>query len=286
MEAPSSALRKNALGYAGDSSVQLFLPSGRTLELSGGTLSAQEQFRVVSVSAVYAGKLSASRVTGSRAPGDLNLGSLRLGSLPVSPQVRIYDAVQSSRAVELSLDSLGEDPIPANRIAVYHCDSSGTVDFIQLENYTGDAYRYGKLFAASVNRDDGDTEEVLYRTVQVENGDGTVEWVWNRDMESRVCGGAVIGVQEQEGMPVALDVVSLKKVGTAGRADFFQKEEQWYVTVGSQIYPVSGEVQGLYGKDNWFTQEADRLETIRAYSDRLTLYVDPIGHKVRVIVAE
>ena len=37
-------------------------------------------------------------------------------------------------------------------------------------------------------------------------------------------------------------------------------------------------------KENWLT-DANRLDAIQTYSDSFTLYADPIGQQVRIIVA-
>ena len=76
--------------------------------------------------------------------------------------------------------------------------------------------------------------------------------------------------------------------------NFFQSEGDWYVTAGGVNYKVAGDVK-CYAKlgtswnddSGWFTQEdlSERLGAMRAFSDTLTVYIDPVGNQVRVITA-
>jgi len=79
-------------------------------------------------------------------------------------------------------------------------------------------------------------------------------------------------------------VVELTAVSGVRRTDFFEADGVWYVSAGGSVYPVSPEVEGyIAATGSWFTQTEDRLAAIRAYSDNLTIHLDPIGHRVRII---
>ena len=67
--------------------------------------------------------------------------------------------------------------------------------------------------------------------------------------------------------------------------DFFTAEGTLYVNAGGRVYQVSGGVQcyNNYTK-SWFTGE-DALDQARAFADTLTVYLDPVGEMVRVVVA-
>ena len=71
-------------------------------------------------------------------------------------------------------------------------------------------------------------------------------------------------------------------------SDFFQTETGTYITVQGKTYQVSDKVECYKSATKtWFTQESGqaRLNACKAFSSDLTIYVDPIGSKVRVVSA-
>ena len=100
-------------------------------------------------------------------------------------------------------------------------------------------------------------------------------------------GGVAAGARTIEGVPVAADVVMLTKISGVRRSDFFRQDGVWYVKAGGASYEVAARVEGyIKATGAWFTQPEDkRLEAIRAFSDDMTVCIDPVGQKVRVIIA-
>ena len=77
-------------------------------------------------------------------------------------------------------------------------------------------------------------------------------------------------------------------------SDFFDSQGEPYIRVGAHTYRVSDGVECYYNrtgnpvsKDNWLTggSGTDRFNSIKTYYDTFSIYVDPVGQQVRVIVA-
>lgn len=101
--------------------------------------------------------------------------------------------------------------------------------------------------------------------------------------------GVVVG-KDRKGSNTIKEVVKLTAVKAEG-SDFFESQGETYVTVKGQTYRISSGVECYYNrtgnkvaKENWLT-DANRLDAIQTYSDSFTLYADPIGQQVRIIVA-
>lgn len=283
MAEASGQTRSNAIGVVVDAkTAEMFLPNGGTIKLtSEKELTNTDQ--VVNLSSSSKGKLNASRLSGS-ASGAFQPDKLTLGDHKVSPGVRIYEQVSGGAQVELSLGSLGASSIPANKIAAVHTNSSGAVDVIVLDSVTGDAYTYGKL-KEDTQSGGGVTGSFTNRTVAVENGTGGLSaLVTGAAVKDGGFGGVVSGRDKTK----AVSVISLTEIKNVRPSDFFQTETGTYVTVQGKTYQVSDKVECYKSATKtWFTQESAeaRLNACKAFSSDLTIYVDPIGSKVRVVSA-
>ena len=85
-------------------------------------------------------------------------------------------------------------------------------------------------------------------------------------------------------------IVQLTEIKNVKPSDFFESEGAPHVTVGGRTYRVAGDVECCHEQGStrfdlyWLTGTgAERLTAIKAYSDDLTIYVDPVGNQVRVI---
>ncbi len=98
--------------------------------------------------------------------------------------------------------------------------------------------------------------------------------------------GVARGTGDSEGMGKAAAVTTLTRIENVSPRDFFQNGGIDYVNAGGKTYQISAEVE-CYRPDSkdWFTQEtgAARLSAVKAFSSNLTIYVDPVGSKVRII---
>ena len=82
------------------------------------------------------------------------------------------------------------------------------------------------------------------------------------------------------GSKVAANVFMLDEVTGVKRSDFFQDGGKWYVNARGTVYLVSSKVEGyIRNTGSWISS----LDDIRAYSNDMTLYIDPVGHRVRII---
>jgi len=283
MAAPGQALSSTAIGLADASGVWIDLPDGSQIELQG-SVAERHQNRVVAVSAEKGGKLTTRSIGNSAVPGAFRIADMTLGQYKVSAAVRVYEQTGSSAMVPVSLHTLECSEIPKEKIAAYHLGASGLVELLVLDAVTGDTYTYGILEAGSAEHSLGGLS-ASNTTVRVKTGAAASPTaIAAQSFRDGAFGGMAVGTREIGGVKVAADVVELTAVSGVRRTDFFEADGVWYVSAGGFVYPVSPEVEGyITATGNWFTQTEDRLAAIRAYSDNLTIHLDPIGHRVRII---
>ena len=110
--------------------------------------------------------------------------------------------------------------------------------------------------------------------------------------------GEMVGMSvkyNSEGKAIVGPTVKLTAVEKVKASDFFERDGVYYVSKNGRTYQVAEDVECLQDRggdrrnqDIWFNQATgvDRLKSCLAYSDNLTLYVDPIGQQVRIISAK
>ncbi len=302
MASPNSKVRSNAVGVTDGSKVELFLPNGQTKELKG-TPSNTDLTGLVTVSANKT-NLSVSRLSSSRAPGDYQVSDARLGDLRVASDVRVYERANNNAMAEVKVDELPAAPIPADKIASYRQNSSGIVDFIVLEAVTGNAYEYGMMVSTTITETDREDEDnnplpdLTTTTWELTRRDGEeIPFVPSVGYSGK--SGDMVGViagnpkGNGEGKTLAA-IIKLTEVKNVKSSDFFTSQDGQYVTTGGQTYRVASDVECCHSDGgsrptsvSWLTGETgeERLNAIRAYSDDLTIYVDPVGRQVRIIKA-
>ena len=281
-------IRSTAIGVVSGGSVSIYLPNGSTMSLGSVSGSVPEGQPVI----VSAGKETfyVSSLGDRGAPGDLNLNRMTLGSYTVSPGVRVYEKVSSGATVALDWGDLAMESIPADRIISYHVNSTNLVDYIVFNDVTGDAYIYGMMVGVTSGGegDRGEQSWVLRR------GSGDVEFSPTAGYRGGT--GDMVGVvlsQDRNGNNMIKDIIELTEVRNAKGSDFFESEGGQYVTVSGRTYRIADNVECFYNrtgykgsKDNWLTGSGkDRLASIQSYSNRFTLYLDPVGQQVRIIAA-
>lgn len=285
MAKAGGSAQSNAVGIASKDGVEVFLPAGGTLSLKGAVSMAggEPDNRLVNVGSLNADGISVYALTnGSGQRFDVK--GMKLGSRTVAPNVRIYERVENGVEVAVSLRNLGVSDIPSNKIAGFHTNTSGVVDFIVLDQVTGDAYIYGK---AKVEQDEGST----MRTVSVENGTSSIlkapSGVVIKD--NAFVGAVKEQVNLSEEMEMIISVVELKAIQNVAPTAFFEEDGNQFVTVGGRTYSVSDRVECYKSDtDSWFSEDSGeaRLAACKAFSSNLTIYIDPIGEKVRVVEAK
>ena len=312
MAAPSGATRSTAIGMVSQGKAEVFLPNGGTLTLKGEVPNADKLAdRLVTISSGTKGKISASNLPDKTTSAAFNVDAMKLGGYTVTAGVKVYEQVSDGTMTRVSLSDLSHREIPGSRIATYHLNSSNMVDYIVLKDVTGDAYEYGMIVA-----DTSTTTENI--PVVDENGNPVLDVEGNPQYRTEtkttkswklVRGSGIITFSQNAGyigkngefVGVAVGskgsirgVETLITVKNVSPTDFFESQGQTYVTVGGKTYPVADDVEcyrnvgaSKYSEDNWFKQSTgqERLDACKAYSRDLTIYVDPIGEKVRVVAA-
>lgn len=284
--------RSTAVGRVVDSGkVEMFLPNGGTKVLSG-TFSDQEvaadQLGVIS--SHRKGAIEVRHLPQTGAPGTFDIRARKLGGLTVASGVRVFEQVFGNTVMPISMSELDLDTIPASQIAAYHTNSSGVVDFVVLDKVTGNTYTYGLLIKEEVEGSFGG-QTYTNRTVTLENGTGGLEKLLTAFVfEDNTFGGVVkSSAPADNGMSKAAAIVSLKEIKGVKPGDFFVSEGRTYVRAGGQVYQVADDVQCYKNAvKSWFQNEsgADRLAACKAFSNDLSVHIDPVGQRVRVVVAK
>ena len=275
---PSVSAGANAIGIANKDSVDIFLPNGATLTL-GSSISGNDitSGSLVSVTGCDTkGRLNVYSITNQHAPGSLDPVSMTLGPLKLSAGLRVFDQVRRSITVPVDLHALRE-VIPAEKIKAYHTNTSGYVDCIVLDNYTGDAYSYGICWTT--------TDEIGERYLSFENGVdagfNNIQTPWSAT--NGQFSAVAIG---NDGMPKS--IIELKPLEDISPSDFFEYQGSTYLYHKGTNYLVSDHVV-CYKQANklWFTNEtgASRLAACKAFSDDLSAYYDPFSRQIRIVTA-
>lgn len=277
---PSSKRQANAIALVNGGTVEVFLPNGSTLALQGD-LADGEKFtgQLVNVSSsTRKDSVKVSTLSDKKSHGDFDVAAMSIGSHSVSGSVRIYDRVKDAPLTKLSLDDLPAT-IPSNQISVCHVNSSGYVDFLVLENVTGNGYHYGMC--------DLQQSESGDRALTLNNGlsNGITNILSNFGFDDNQFAGVALGTNGKVN-----SLVSLSKVEhTASPSDFFERQGKTYVTVKGTVYSVADEVV-CYKESSrtWFTQDTGsaRLAACKAFSSELVLYCDPFVNQVRIVAAK
>lgn len=303
MEPTTSKVRSTAIGMATSGGAEIFLPGGGTLTLTGEVSNASnvaDQLAVISSGTK--GKISASKLSTRTAPGDFNVDGMTLGNYTVTAGVRLYEQVSGGAMVAVDLSHLDMGSVSANKIAAYHLNSSNMVDYLVLDSVTGDAYTYGMMVVKSVttpaeDKDGNKVPESTTRSWTLYRGGGEpIEFSSQSGYSGR--NGTFAGVvpgKNRENDNTIRSIIELTEVKNVSPSDFFESQGVQYVNAGGRTYRVADDVlcyrsgtgTSRYSEDNWFKQETAqaRLDACKAFSSDLSVYVDPIGGKVRVVTA-
>ena len=292
MAKASGNTRSTAIGMVSGGGVDLFLPNGGTLTLTGTVDNASKLTdQLVNISSSAKGKISVSRLSAKSASSDFQVAEMTLGSYKVAAGVRMYEQVSGGAMVPIEMSQLGLDRVPANKIAAYHLNSSGMVDYLVLDSVTGDAYEYGMML---VTTSSGEDETV--RQWSLHRGGAGIDFAAQVAYSGKngSFAGVVPGVNVNGDTSIRA-TVELTEIENVSPSDFFTSQGVTYVTAGGKTYRVADDVECCRASGNsrrpedttWFTQETGeaRLSACKAFSSDLTIYVDPVGQRVRVVEA-
>lgn len=237
-----------ALGVLVGNSFQL-LGCDVTLKLSGRIPTDADKEDIFSAHSNQRGTLSLSKA-GTSVRAQFDAAKLSLGGMRVSSSVRVYERTISG----LLARSLSElpDSVTATQ---YHRDSSGAVDLIILEGYSGDGLNYGRIDVL-----------VGYQIVQTSPGgtsaDGSAskaKWVLQTVQQMVFTGkdgsqtypgsghyngpgyGAIV---EYDG---TFSISYLQAVKNVSSSAFYTRDGVTYVRTNSGVYQVDEEVQCFNG---------------------------------------
>ena len=279
---PSSLSAVN-IGYVANAT-----SGGATIELlSGITVSgrlerddADYEGLLVRVTSSEAGYVTLSELSDLPVTSALDLTDDTLGDYGLAGDVRIFECVGSSEATEIKLGDILVDSVSASSIRYYTADSSGNVNFLLLDNVTGDVFTYGFLEIGTSTSKSGSLT-VTNNALTVRNSNGTTDTVIGY---KGLANDAVVGIASTSSGTLT-GYATLTRVTGVSRYDFEKDADgNLYVLVGDDLIPIWDDVQVYYNKtDTWVT-----LEKARAYSNNLTVYYDKnldTGAKVRVMIA-
>jgi len=275
----SSELGSTMLGIADAAGVTVPLANGESLRLAGA-VDEKYQGRMVRVSAGNESNLTVTTAYPKTGAAVLDISRLLLGERRITPDLRVYESFDGAIGNELTLEELPKDGIPADRIVGWYENANGDVIRLVVEDFTGDGYTYGMLRRSSVS---GSFEGMGFdnSAVSVRNGNGELTLIYPSAISEGTFGGVASGGRLVSGSRTASNVVSLTAIHHVGRADFYLDGGVWYIRAEGKVYPVAHEVHGyIRATKKWFSQDP---EAIRAYSDNMTVYIDPMGGKVRII---
>jgi hypothetical protein len=106
--------------------------------------------------------------------------------------------------------------------------------------------------------------------------------------------GVVTGLSSDGTSATAKAIIQLTEIKNVKPSDFFDNQGVTYVNANGRSYRVADDVLCYRNTDadrtsvsNWFSQTTgtERLNACKAFSENLTIYVDPIGEKVRIVAA-
>lgn len=227
---------------------------------------------LVKVTQTTYGELIITRARNST-KNDWDLTTGTLGSYDLAPGVQIYDCVNKTTALELTLDEILVDSVAASQILYYHLNGDSQVDILLLNDVTGNCYTYGYVVTSTVS---GSNSGMTYtnNVWAVENSDGISQYLTS-NVDTTMKGELAGLVASYENTTEA--VVYLSSTGEISRDSFTDTSY-----VGG--FPIAEDVQ-VYSE---ITESWVSLDYALATSSTLEAFYDreiSEGGQIRVIVA-
>lgn len=280
----SSQAGSTAVGVWNGGTVSVPLADDKELTFTASSTIPAGQ--LVTVSAYSRREASISRITSRTIPGAFDVKAMTLGEYAVAANVRVYERFGTSGpAIAVDLSALTMDVVPADKISVYHLNTSGMVDALVLDNVTGNLYTYGILREGQKSAGSLGGTEAFNRTAYIENSSRPAEGKNSGPITGLAfTDGAFGGVIESEGKVVSL--VELTAARGVSADDFFTMNGVQYVSAGGRVYRLADKVECYNAAaKTWFTGKDPVEQAKSAYDSGLTVYVDPGFNMVRVIAA-
>lgn len=255
---------------------------------SAGITGARD--RLFSASSSQRGKLTLTPAS-TQSGGTFNKAGMTLGSQTVVPSPVIYERTPSGlRAVELSA-------VPDSAaVSQYHRNSARKVDVIILEAFSGDGVAYGRIDTRYVDGRDEDGNSILIQqlwfTTNSGGGYATQQLSSSASLSTSARYGFLTWGQSIDG-PVVTGVQPLQSVSGVASSAFYTADGNTYVRTSQGVFPVADDVQCYNAAASGWTSSGtpnvvwfDSLAACRSFSSTLTIYLDEMSQKVRIITVQ
>ena len=267
------------------------------LILTANDISAPEKLRgsLVEVSASSKTALSCREPSSVSARVDISAGTV--GEYKLAPACDIYEWAGNGYVYSLAGDKglsskdfkevFWTTSLNSSYVSWYRVNSAGQVDALLLNNATGNCYEYGKISAytgreginlgtmmesyndaATITNSANPNGSAKYLCLSATNGYGGLSY-------------SVYNNAYRDAKPI-----SLSGGVKAGKSDFFQNGDDWYVTAGGYEIPVSEKVQvHVEAVGKWYGGE-EGLMTALSSGMTITVYYDKTpdtGAQIRIV---
>lgn len=251
--------------------------------------------------------LSCSAYSQSSNVSSVNITNRTMGSYSLAPSCAIYEQAGGGATAGFIYNLAGTQgqnskdfnevlwtkTIPSVSVRYYRLNSAGQIDVLVLRDVTGNAFEYGKLRLYS-----GDSGinlgavgwDAWNDAISITNSispQGSAKYLANGS-STDTYGGITLSVQSGGYQQVAAMAKLTSVAGIAG-SNFFQQEDDWFVTASGREVPVSDKVQvHITTSDRWLTGKEGVSAAISAGLP-LTVYYDKTlttGAQVRIIVVQ
>ena len=222
--------------------------------------------------------------------GDFSLSDRTIGGITLAPGALIFDHYADGPLFPVPYESLTGKTIPADRISALYRSSGGQIQYVVLNDGTGDLWSYGipRYFPSApnqnipahwrLNRAD-DKGGSIYQPIS-----GSGELLLNEnEILADVPGGIIVSQDNELGF-----MVRYKKLSTVRNVPrtFFDSGAMT-VQVNGKTYPIAKDVQIFDNADqSWFIPGITGLNEARTKAEKLSIFYDrdpSQGGKIRVV---
>lgn len=282
-----SADSNNALGILSGNEFQL-LNCKLALDASSASISGSRD-RLFTASSSRRDVLTLTAAS-TQTTNTFNKTKMTLSNLTVVPQPIVYEQTSSGlRLVELA------DVPDSAAVSQYHRNSAGQVDVLILSPFSGDGVEYGRIDFSYEDRDGSRVQHMWFSTAG--GASASYETIGNLSASSRFGSFTVaprysyidgqVGASAEE---VVSSIQPLQAVSGVPSSAFYTADGKTYVRTSQGVFQVADDVQCYNAAASgttasgapravWFKDLAE----CRNYSDTVTIYLDTLGQKVRIV---
>lgn len=269
--AESNKLPSNSVGIATVKGSEATVEMTEGLTLKGSVDGGGKEYdgQLVRVSSWREGSLTLTAVGQNSNRDTLNLATQLLGKHSMAANVQVYERVKTGPVLAIDLNDIRMATVPAGQVLYSRLNDAGKVDLLILDNVTGDAFRYGRVYVSRINQEEPGDDGTEVVTIKTPTGD--IGPYLNGNLRSGEWGGMV----EDKASKRAVAYAKLERITQVSNQ---QWESEDHVMVDNTSYLVSKQVICY----NSTTGQWVTLSVARAFGDSMTLYVDDFD-VVRII---